>query len=78
MKKKWASLRSFKWRSLYTSFPQSWEDFPADLKFKMTELNLKQLLTHLRIQEEGLAWRTGGANANIVEHSLGYSHSGKD
>ncbi|VFQ77106.1 unnamed protein product [Cuscuta campestris] len=58
--------------------PRSWEDFQADLKLKRTELNLEQLLTRLRIREEGLARRSGGAKANVVEHPSGSSHGGKD
>ncbi|VFQ83088.1 unnamed protein product [Cuscuta campestris] len=50
---------------------RSWEDFQADLKLKRTELNLEQLLTRLRIREEGLARRGGGAKVNVVEHPSG-------
>ncbi|VFQ91635.1 unnamed protein product, partial [Cuscuta campestris] len=69
---------AFQVAAIIHKLPRSWEDFQADLKLKRTELNLEQLLTRLRIREEGLARRNGGAKANVVEHPSGSSHGGKD
>ncbi|VFQ73287.1 unnamed protein product [Cuscuta campestris] len=68
----------FQVAAIIHKLPRSWEDFQVDLKLKRTELNLEQLLTRLRIREEGLARRSGGAKANVVEHPSGSSHGGKD
>ncbi|VFQ69424.1 unnamed protein product [Cuscuta campestris] len=68
----------FQVAAIIHKLPRSWEDFQADLKLKRTELNLEQLLMRLRIREEGLARRGGGAKANVVEHLSGSSHGGKD
>ncbi|VFQ68273.1 unnamed protein product [Cuscuta campestris] len=68
----------FQVAAIIHKLPRSWEDFQADLKLKRTELNLEQLLIRLRIREEGLARRSGGAKANVVEHPSGSSHGGKD
>ncbi|VFQ66863.1 unnamed protein product [Cuscuta campestris] len=69
---------AFQVAAIIHKLPRSWEDFQADLKLKRTELNLEQLLTRLRIQEEGLARRGGGPKENVVEHPSGSSHGGKD
>ncbi|VFQ84324.1 unnamed protein product [Cuscuta campestris] len=69
---------AFQVAAIIHKLPRSWEDVQADLKLKRTELNLEQLLTRLRIREEGLARRNGGAKANVVEHPSGSSHGGKD
>ncbi|VFQ65106.1 unnamed protein product [Cuscuta campestris] len=69
---------AFQVAAIIHKLPRSWEDFQADLKLKKTELNLEQLLTRLRIREEGLARRSGGAKANVVEHPSGSTRGGKD
>ncbi|VFQ75244.1 unnamed protein product [Cuscuta campestris] len=69
---------AFQVAAIIHKLPRSWEDFQVDLKLKRTQLNLEQLLTRLRIREEGLARRGGGAKANVVEHPSGSSHGGKD
>ncbi|VFQ92103.1 unnamed protein product [Cuscuta campestris] len=76
--KKVGVSEAFQVAAIIHKLPRSWEDFQADLKLKRTELNLEQLLTRLRIREEGLARRNGGAKANVVEHPSGSSHGGKD
>ncbi|VFQ83878.1 unnamed protein product [Cuscuta campestris] len=68
----------FQVAAIIHKLPRSWEDFQADLKLKRFELNLEQLLTRLRIREEGLARRGGWAKANVVEHLSGSSHGKKD
>ncbi|VFQ83562.1 unnamed protein product [Cuscuta campestris] len=69
---------AFQVAAIIHKLPRSWEDFQVDLKLKRTKLNMEQLLTRLRIREEGLARRNGGAKANVVEHPSGSSHGGKD
>ncbi|VFQ80917.1 unnamed protein product [Cuscuta campestris] len=70
--------KAFLVAAIIHKLPHSWEDFQADLKLKIIEMNLEQLLTRLRIREEGLARRGGGAKVNVVEHPSGSSHGGKD
>ncbi|VFQ70941.1 unnamed protein product [Cuscuta campestris] len=77
-KEKVGVSEEFQVAAIIHKLPWSWEDFQADLKLKRTELNLEQLLTRLRIREEGLPRRGGGAKANVVEHPSGSSHGGKD
>ncbi|VFQ79402.1 unnamed protein product [Cuscuta campestris] len=77
-KEKVGVSEAFQVADIIHKLPRSWEDFQADLKLKRTELNPEQLLTRLRIREEGLARRSGRAKANVVEHPSGSSHGGKD
>ncbi|VFQ71252.1 unnamed protein product [Cuscuta campestris] len=69
---------AFQVAAIIQKLSRSWEDFQVDLKLKRTELNLEQLLTRLRIREEGLVRRGGWEKANVVEHPSGSSTGGKD